>query len=85
MTDPEILDLLKKALLEVAPGRSGDFEKITVDTTIEDLDLDSVSTMEMVGFLEEQTDSTFPDEDLAKVQKLADLATLIRGGRLGAA
>ena len=85
MNDAEILDLLKKALLEVAPGRAKDFENISVETTIEELDIDSVSTMEMVGFLEEQTDKTFPDEDLSRVHKLGDLATLIRGGRVGAA
>lgn len=85
MNDAEILDLLKKALLEVAPGRAKDFETITVETSIQELDLDSVSMMEMVGFLEEQTEKTFPDEDLSRVQRLGDLATLIRGGRVGAA
>ncbi len=85
MTDDEIIALLKKALAEVAPGRTADFDKITLEATIDDLDLDSISTMEMVGYLEEQVDALFPDEELAKVKKLADLAALMRGSRVNVA
>ena len=53
-------------------------------TEIQSLGLDSIATMEMVGCLEESTDITFPDEELAKVSKLSDLANLIRG-EVGAA
>jgi acyl carrier protein len=37
--------------------------------------------MEMVGFVEEALGVTFPDEDLARVSKVGDLATLIREAR----
>lgn len=84
MQNEEIITLIKQALAEVAPTRTSDFEAITMDTLIESLGLDSIATMEMVSFIEERVDNTFPDEELAKVQKIGDLAGLIRGGRVSA-
>jgi len=82
MDDAQILNLIKEALFEVAPNRKEEFEDLDLDETIEDLALDSIATMEMVGFLEDKTEKTFPDEDLAQVNSLKDLATLVRAGRL---
>jgi acyl carrier protein len=82
MDDAQILNLIKEALFEVAPNRKEEFEDLELDETIEDLALDSIATMEMVGFLEDKTEKTFPDEDLAQVNSLKDLATLVRAGRL---
>ena len=85
MTDSEIIALIQSALAEVAPNRTADFADISLDTKIEALGLDSIATMEMVGFIEERVDATFPDEELAKVQRVGHLAGLIKGGRVGAA
>lgn len=82
MTDAQTLALIQEALNDVAPGREGDFAKVTLDTTIADLGLDSIATMEMVGYLEEKTETTFPDEELAKVAAVRDLTKLIRDGSL---
>lgn len=76
MNDQEILGLIKEALFEVAPNK--DFGNITLETTIEDLSLDSIATMEMVGYLEDKVDDTFPDEALASVHAIKDLAALVR-------
>ncbi|HHO50984.1 MAG TPA: acyl carrier protein [Deltaproteobacteria bacterium] len=84
MQNEEIITLIKAALAEVAPTRTADFESIAMETQIEALGLDSIATMEMVNFIEEQVNNTFPDEELAKVQKIGDLAGLIRGGRVSA-
>lgn len=81
MTNDEIMTLIQQALGQVAPTRKADFAAITADTKIEALGLDSISTMEMVNFIEERIDVTFPDEELAKVQKIGDLVGLVRGGR----
>ncbi|MGC6492478.1 MAG: acyl carrier protein [Myxococcota bacterium] len=78
MNDAEILDLLKKALLEVAPDRASEFNDVQMTNTIEDLQLDSIALMEMVGFLEDTLDVTFPDEALPTVNTLADLGALVR-------
>jgi acyl carrier protein len=40
--------------------------------------MDSVSVMELIGCLEEQLALRLPDEELAKVQTLADLGALIQ-------
>ena len=54
MDDAQILNLIKEALFEVAPNRKEEFEDLELDETIEDLALDSIATMEMVGFLKSQ-------------------------------
>ncbi|TVQ93843.1 MAG: acyl carrier protein [Deltaproteobacteria bacterium] len=82
MNDEQVLSLVKEALFEVAPNRKAEFDKIRIDQTIEDLSLDSIATMEMVGFLEDKTDKTFPDEELAKVNTVRDLVSLVQNGRL---
>lgn len=84
MNNEEILVLIREALASVAPNRAAEFNKVTLDSKIEALGLDSIATMEMVNFIEERCEATFPDEELAKVQKLSDLAGLVRGGRISA-
>ncbi len=83
MSETNVLDLIKSALSEVAPNRAEEFEEIALSDTIEDLALDSIATMEMVGSLEDKVGKTFPDEDLAKVTTVGDLAKLVSTGRLG--
>lgn len=84
MNDSDIISLIQSALASVAPNRTADFANIKLDTTIESLGLDSIATMEMVGFLEDEVSTTFADEELAKVSKVSDLAGLVRGGRVNA-
>ncbi len=78
MTDQEATELIRKALNEVVPDRAAEWETVSLDHTIESLNLDSIATMEMVGVLEDLTDSTFPDEALPKVNTLGDLAALAK-------
>jgi acyl carrier protein len=80
MNETEILALVKDALAEVAPNRAAEFDAIDLNTKIRDLGIDSVAAMEMVGFVEEKLEVTFPDEDLAQLNTFNDLANLIRTG-----
>jgi len=82
MNDAEVLALIRNALNDVVPDRAADWASIELSQTIEELGLDSISTMEMVGQLEDATGATFPDEELPKVNSLGDLATLVRKGKL---
>ena len=84
MNDVQTIDLIRKALNEVAPNREADFANLDPGTKIEALGLDSIATMEMIGFIEEQIDATFADEELAKVSHVRDLVGLVRGGRVDA-
>ena len=76
-SEPELLSLYREALAEVIPGRSGDWEKVTLDTSFEDLSMDSVTFMELVGSVEERTGKTFPDDQLAQLSTFRDLSALI--------
>lgn len=84
MTNDEIVALIQEALASVEPKRRADFANLSMDTKIESLGLDSIRTLEMINAIEEKIEVTFPDEELAKVQKVGDLAGLIRGGRVNA-
>ncbi len=81
MQHEEIIALVRQALGEVAPTRTADFVGITAETRIDALGLDSIATMEMVSFIEERIEVTFPDDELARVQKVGDLVALIQGSR----
>ena len=78
MNDDRILTLVTAALDNVAPGWNKDQKPLDMRLKMKDLSIDSVSTMEMVGYIEEELGVTFPDEDLAQVNRLEDLAGLIR-------
>lgn len=78
MNDANVLDLIRDALTSVAPRREAEFANLRLDQTIEGLGLDSITTMEMVGAIEDRISATFADEDLARVSTLGDLAQLIR-------
>lgn len=78
MNDDRILQLVTAALDSVAPGWNKNDEPLDMSLKMKDLSIDSVSTMEMVGYIEEELGVTFPDEDLAQVNRLEDLAGLIR-------
>jgi acyl carrier protein len=81
LSDQEIIDLIREALLDMHPERAHDFEGITLDTTVQELYIDSISAVEMVGYIEDSIGRSFQIHDVAGVRKLADIAALIRAVR----
>jgi acyl carrier protein len=77
MTDGEMISLFKEALDDVVPNRRGQWNDVTLDTSIEELSVDSVTFMELVGWVEEKTGKVFPDDQLAKLTNFRDLAALV--------
>jgi len=77
MTDADVLAVVREALFEVAPTRA--FDDLALDATIAELALDSITTMEMVGVLEDRVAKSFPEDELAKVERIRDLGELMRG------
>jgi acyl carrier protein len=79
-TEKEILELFKTAVFEV------ESKKLTNDlsptTDLAALGLSSVSTMEVIGVMEERLEVQFPDEDLASIKTVGDLTRLVM--KLGA-
>lgn len=78
-SEAEIVTLFKQAVKEVDNKELGD---VNTETDLAELGLDSVTTMEVIGTLEEKLNVRFPDEDLATLKSLKDLTTLV--GKLAA-
>lgn len=75
----DVVAAVQRAALEVCNRK---LEGLTRDTAIAELGLDSVSTLEMMGYLEERLGIRIPDEALGVVRTLRDLeAAIVR--RLG--
>lgn len=70
----DLIPLFKEAAFEVAGFK---LEKLTLETKLSDLSLDSVAVMEIVGYVEHKLEVRFADEDLATLSTLADLSKLI--------
>ena len=70
----DVIALFQKAALEVS-GKQ--LSGLTNETVISKLGLDSVAVMELVSYFEEKLDIRMPDEDLASIQSLGDLAKLV--------
>jgi acyl carrier protein len=75
MSDVDVIGLFKQAALEVHGRELGALEATTEIST---LGLDSVAVMEMTGCLEDKLTIRIPDEELAEVETLGQLDTLIR-------
>jgi acyl carrier protein len=75
MSNVDVIGLFKQAALEVHGRELGALDAATEIST---LGLDSVAVMEMTGSLEEKLKIRIPDEELAEVETLGELDTLIR-------
>ena len=75
MSNVDVIGLFKQAALEVHGRELG---ALNAATEISTLGLDSVAVMEMTGCLEEKLKIRIPDEELAEVETLGELDTLIR-------
>jgi len=71
------LDLIKAAIIAVDPNKSSKLAGLSAQTEIRELGMDSVATMEMVGYLEEQLDTQFSDEVMIRIQTFGDLIALV--------
>lgn len=73
----DAMELIKQAVTAVDPAKAGNFASVTASSDIRDLGLDSVATMEMVGYLEEKLETQFSDEVMVRIQTFGDLVALI--------
>ena len=78
MNDNEILTLMKSSLNQVAPGWEKDVKDFGPQVKFKDMAVDSVQIMEMVGIIEERCHCQFADEDLAQINKVGDMLSLIK-------
>ena len=75
-TDDQIIEMFKESVKEVDTNTK--VGEVTLKTELSALGLDSVMTMEVIGVLEEKLNVRFPDEDLATIKTMNDLAKLVR-------
>jgi acyl carrier protein len=78
MKDDELTALFTRGIAQVAPDKSAVVGEISLEGRISDLGLDSIATMELVAYIEEQVGRRFHDDDIARVVTFADLTELIR-------
>jgi 8-amino-7-oxononanoate synthase len=73
-TDHDLIDVLKDAFYEVTLKQ---LDNIDAKTRISELGLDSVAMMELIGVLEENLSVRIQDEEVATLNTVGDLVTLI--------
>ena len=77
------LELIKAAIVAVDPSKASKLAAVNAKTEIRELGMDSVATMEMVGYLEEKLNTQFSDEVMIRIQTFGDLQTLVERSKNG--
>ena len=77
----DAMDLIKQAVTAVDTTKAARMSAVKPETEIRELGLDSVATMEMVGFLEEKLETQFSDEVMVRINTFGDLVALIEKTR----
>jgi acyl carrier protein len=82
MNEQEILTTVREALAQIkVPGAAG----ATMETTWQDLDVDSLDLVEVVRILEDRFSIEIVDEKLDGIASVGDAVRLIQGIKEGAA
>ncbi|MGE0126866.1 MAG: acyl carrier protein [Blastocatellales bacterium] len=76
MTDSEILNLIKEALVHAAPEHGG--AALTMESTLGEVGISSITALEIAGYIEEKLNIKLPDDELAPLNTIGGLAQLIR-------
>jgi acyl carrier protein len=76
--DEELFALLSRASQEVAGRR---LEGIDMNARLADFGIDSVGVLEMVGYVEDALSLRFPDDEIARLATVRDVAALIERTR----
>lgn len=75
LSDQEIFDRVRTIISEQL---GVDAEEITLETSFEDLNADSLDIVELIMALEEEFDIEIPDEDAEKLQKVSAVIEYIK-------
>lgn len=77
----EAMELIRAAVSSVDPKKADKLSAVGPATEIRALGMDSVATMEMVGYVEDQLGVQFADEVLVTVTTFGDLVKLIESAK----
>ncbi len=79
MNDAEILAVIREAVVFAVPELAG--RELKTDETIGQLGISSIAVLEIVGYVEDKLGIRFPDDELAQLNTIGELANLIRAHR----
>lgn len=71
-----IIELFKKAVLEIEKKDLGNVDETS---QLASFGFDSVTTMEILAEIEDELSIEYPEDELANLETLGDLAQLTRG------
>jgi acyl carrier protein len=72
------MDVFDKIKTLVADQLRVEEEKITLETTFDELDADSLDVVELIMALEDEFDIEIPDEDAEKIKTVGDAVEYIK-------
>ena len=72
----EVFDKVKSIIVDQLGRKPGD---VTMNTTFEDMDVDSLDVVELIMAIEDEFDITIDDEDANRFQTMNDLVEYIKG------
>ena len=70
----ELIELFKRQATEIAEK---DFSKLTEDSVIADMGVDSLAMLEVVGEMERELQIQIPDDQLVGIETVAQLLDLV--------
>ena len=76
MSDNEILSLIKEALVQASPEHAG--ATLKMESTLGEIGISSITALEIAAFIEEKLNIRLPDDELAPLNTIGELAQLIR-------
>ncbi len=85
MSDDDVLALIREAIREVAPERAAMVDRLSLESPVQELELDSVGVVEMIAYIEDRVACLFRPSDIMRLRKLRDVAVLIRSDPVPAA
>lgn len=68
----------EKVIAIIAEELSRDESEITLDTTFEELDADSLDLFQVINTLEEEFDVEFDNEESSEIKTVADVVACIK-------
>jgi acyl carrier protein len=69
------MDITKQVIERVAEYKEVAADTITVNTTIEELEMDSLDALNLIFELEEEFDLAIPDDDAFEMKTIGEMAT----------
>jgi acyl carrier protein len=78
MSDAELLEVIREALIGAKPKLERKIKNLTMETRLDEFDLDSLATTTTSGYIEDQLDIMLDEGELPKVETLGQFVALIR-------